>query len=185
MITDGLGRDLFPPDNTQDGQAGAQEGGAEPADAAQEVRLEEYRGWSQGTWSRENGGMLDASSSRGRGRGARPKDRGRTTARRGPVIQREASQGGGSRESDGACRGPPVPPAPFGLPYSQVKWGVRPRPKREIPPPKKRAPANPLPAPSRGGWNRGGSSRGRQGRGRTIGAQQPHRQPPPDPGRLP
>jgi hypothetical protein len=59
MITDGLGRDLFPPDNTQDGQAGAQEGGAEPADAAQEVRLEEYRGWSQGTRSRENGGVQE------------------------------------------------------------------------------------------------------------------------------
>jgi hypothetical protein len=57
--------------------------------------------------------------------------------------------------------------------------------KREIPPPKKKTPANPSPAPRRGGWDQGGSSRGRQGQGRTIRAQQPRRQPPPDPGRLP
>jgi hypothetical protein len=37
MITDGWGRDLFPPDNARDGQASAQGGGAEPAEAAQEV----------------------------------------------------------------------------------------------------------------------------------------------------
>jgi hypothetical protein len=44
LITDGWGRDLFPPDNSRDGQAGAQGGMAEAADEAQEVRLEEYRG---------------------------------------------------------------------------------------------------------------------------------------------
>jgi hypothetical protein len=115
---------------------------------------------------------------------ARPKDRGRTTARGAPIAQREVSQGSESGGSGGACRGPPVPPAPFGVPYPQVKWGVLPRSKREIPPPKKRTPANPSPAPSRGGWNRGGPNRGRQGRGRTVRAQQPRRQRPPDPGRL-
>jgi hypothetical protein len=72
MITDRRGRDLFPPDNTRDGQADAQGGGAEPADAAQEVRLEEYRGWSQGTWSHENSGVPDAASLRDRGRGGAP-----------------------------------------------------------------------------------------------------------------
>ncbi len=44
MITDGWGRDLFPPDNSRDGQADAQEGKVEAANEAQEVRLEEYRG---------------------------------------------------------------------------------------------------------------------------------------------
>ncbi len=43
MITDGWGRDLLPPDNARDNQAGAQ-GGVEPADAAQEVQLREYQG---------------------------------------------------------------------------------------------------------------------------------------------
>ncbi len=42
MITDGWGRDLFPPDNSRDGQAGAQGDKVEAADEAQEVRLEEY-----------------------------------------------------------------------------------------------------------------------------------------------
>jgi hypothetical protein len=51
MITGGWGRDLLPPDNAPDSQAGAQGGAAEQADAAQEVQLPEYRGWSQGTWS--------------------------------------------------------------------------------------------------------------------------------------
>jgi hypothetical protein len=47
MITDRWGRDLLPPDNAPDNQAGAQGGAAEQADAAQEVQLPEYRGWSQ------------------------------------------------------------------------------------------------------------------------------------------
>ncbi len=54
MITDGWGRDLLPPDNAPDNQAGAQGGLAEQADAAQEVQLPEYRGWSQGTLSPGN-----------------------------------------------------------------------------------------------------------------------------------
>ncbi len=145
MTTDGWGRDLFPPDNTQDGQAGAQGGGAEPVDAAQEVQLEENRGWSQGTWSGENGGVQEAVNPGGGCLGARPKDRGRTTTQGAPVAQRKASQGGGSRGPGRACRDPPVPPAPFGMPYSQVGWGARPRP-REIPPPKRRPSTNPSPA---------------------------------------
>ena len=59
MITDGWGRDLLPPDNAPNSQAGAQEGAAEQANAAQEVQLPEYRGWSQGTW---NSGSADGSS---------------------------------------------------------------------------------------------------------------------------
>jgi hypothetical protein len=122
IITDRWGRDLFPPDNSRDGQADAQGDRVEAGNKAQEVRLLEYRGWSQGTWSRENSGMQEAASQRGRCLGARPKDRGRTTTQWASVAQRKVSQGGGSRGPGGACRGPPVPPAPFGMPHSQVKW---------------------------------------------------------------
>jgi hypothetical protein len=65
MITDGWGRDLLPLDNAPGNQAGAQGGAAEQADAAQEVRLPEYRGWSQGTQSHENGNGPGAASLRG------------------------------------------------------------------------------------------------------------------------
>ncbi len=150
MITDGWGRDLFPPDNFRDGPAGTQGGSVEATKEAQEVRLEEYRGWSQGTWIHGNNAVQDAASPRGGCRGARPRSRGGTAAQGVPVTRREASQRGGLRGSGGTHRGPPVPLAPFGMPYSQIKWGMLPSPKREIPPPKKRAPANPSPVPSRG-----------------------------------
>jgi hypothetical protein len=148
MITDGWGRDLFRPDNAQDGPVGAQEGGAEPADAAQEVRLPEYRGWSQGTWSRGDGDKPGAANPGGRCLGARPKNRGRTANQGAPVAQRKASPRGGSRGPSGGHRDPPAPPAPFGMPHSQVGCGARPRP-RKIPPPKKRPPTDPSPAPVR------------------------------------
>jgi hypothetical protein len=44
MITDGWGRDLLPPDDAPDDQAGAQGGEDEQEEAAQEVQLPEYRG---------------------------------------------------------------------------------------------------------------------------------------------
>jgi hypothetical protein len=74
MITDGWGRDLFPLDNLRGGSAGAQGGNVEAAEGAQEVQLEEYRGWSQGMWSRGNGGAQDAiKPKRWRSRGASQK----------------------------------------------------------------------------------------------------------------
>jgi hypothetical protein len=79
MITDGWGRDLLPPDNARDNQAGAQGGGVEPTDAAQEVQLQEYRGWSQSTWSRENGGRQEAANPGGGCLGARPRNHEGTT----------------------------------------------------------------------------------------------------------
>jgi hypothetical protein len=185
MITDGWGRDLFPPDNPRDSPAGTQGGSAEATEGAQEVRLEEYRGWSQGTWSPENSGVQDAASPRGGCRGARPRCRGGTAVRGVPIIRREASQRGESRESRGTHRGPPVPPAPFGMPHSQGKWGMLLRPKREIPPPKKRVPTTPSSVPSRGGQNRGGLNRGGRGRGRTVRIQHQRGQLLPDPGGLP
>ena len=72
MITDGWGRDLLPPDNAPGNKAGAQGGAAEPAEATQEVRLPEYRGWSQSTGNPRNGGGSGAAASRGGCLGARP-----------------------------------------------------------------------------------------------------------------
>jgi hypothetical protein len=185
MITDGWGRDLFPPDNPRGGPADAQGGSVEATEGAQDVRLEEYRGWSQGAWSPENSGVQGAVIPRGGCQGARPRSRGGTAARGVPVTRREASQGGGSRGSRGTHWGPPAPPALFGMPHSQGKWEMLLRPKKEIPPPKKRAPANPSPAPSRGGWNRGGPNPGQRGRGRTVRIKQSRRQLLPDPGGIP
>jgi hypothetical protein len=46
MIMDGWGRDLFPPEDPQGRPADAPGGSAEVTEGTQEVRLEEYRGWS-------------------------------------------------------------------------------------------------------------------------------------------
>jgi hypothetical protein len=164
MITYGWGKDLLPPDNSRGGPAGAQGGNVETAEEAQEVRLEEYRGWSQGTWSRENGSVQDAASPRGGCRGARPRSRRGFAARGIPATRRGASQRSQSREPGETYRGPPVPPAPFGMPHAQGKWGMLLRPKREIPPPKRRTPTNPPPAPSWGRQNRGGQGQVRAAR---------------------
>ncbi len=66
MITDGWGRDLLPPDNAPDNQTGAGGGGVEPADTAQEVQLQEYQGWSQGTGSQGNGSRQGAANPGGK-----------------------------------------------------------------------------------------------------------------------
>jgi hypothetical protein len=183
MITDGWGRDLLPPDNARDNQAGAQ-GGVEPADAAQEVQLQEYRGWSQGTWSHENSGRQDAANPGGGCLGARPRSHGATTTQGAPATQRKTSQRGGSRGPSKEFRDLPVPPVQVGASRSQASGGARPRPRR-IPPPKKRPTLNPSLAPGRSNWGRGGSSRGGRGQVRAIRMQPPRRPLLPDPGRLP
>ncbi len=78
MITDGWGRDLLPLDNVPGNQAGAQGGATKQADAAQEVQLPEYRGWSQGVSSHESGGRPGVAGPQGGCLGARPKTRGVT-----------------------------------------------------------------------------------------------------------
>jgi hypothetical protein len=106
MITDGWGRDLFPPDNARDNKAGVQGGGAKPAD---EVQLQEYQGWSQGTWSCENGSSQEAANPGGGCLGARPKNRERTTTQGAPSPRerqaREEGQGDPA-ESAGTRRYP-------------------------------------------------------------------------------
>ncbi len=76
MITDGWGRDLLPPDNAPDSWAGAQGGEDEQEEAAQEVQLPEYRGWSQGARRPGNGDGSSIAAQRGGCLGARPKTRG-------------------------------------------------------------------------------------------------------------
>jgi hypothetical protein len=94
MITDGWGRDLLPPDNALGNQAGAQGGAAEPANSAQEVRLPEYRGWSQSTWNPGNGSGSGAAAPRGGCLGARPKTRGVAPSRGAPPTRGGGSSGG-------------------------------------------------------------------------------------------
>ena len=183
MITDGWGRDLLPPDNAQDDQAGAQ-GGVEPADAAQEVQLQEYRGWSQGTWSHENGGRQDAANPGSGCLGARPRSHGATTAQGAPTTQRKTSQRGGSRGPSREFCDLPMPSVQVGASRSQASGRPQPRP-RKIPPPKKRPTPNLSPAPGQSNRSRGGSSRGGRGQVGAVRMQPPREPLPPDPGRLP
>ncbi len=73
-----------------------------------------------------------------------------------------------------------MPPAPCGMPHSQGKWGMLLRPKKEIPPPKRRTPANPPPVLSRGR-----QSRDRQGQDRAARRQPPWEQLLPNSGGIP
>ncbi len=94
MITDGWGRDLLPPDNAPDSQAGAQGGAAEQADEAQEVQLPEYKGWSQGTRNPGNGSGSGVPAPRGGCLGARPKIRRVAPNQVTPSAGGRAAQGG-------------------------------------------------------------------------------------------
>jgi len=99
MITDGWGRDLLPPDNSPDDQAGAQGGEDEQEETAQEVQLPEYKGWSQGTGVPGSGNGSSATAQRGGGTGARPKNR------RPPPIARGQAEGIWPRARP-ACKDP-------------------------------------------------------------------------------
>jgi hypothetical protein len=93
MITDGWGRDLLPPDNAPDGQAGARGGEDEQEEAAQEVQLPEYRGWSQGAGKPGDGGGSGTATQRGGCTGARPKTRGAAPSQVVPSARGRAAQG--------------------------------------------------------------------------------------------
>jgi hypothetical protein len=182
MITDGWWRDLLPPDNAPDNQAGAQGGTAEQADAAQEVQLPEYGGWSQGTWNPGNTGSLGATSQRGGCLGARPKTRGMTPSRGVPLTRGGPTRGGGPGRPGREARDPPALQVRVGAARLQYMRGARPR-LRVVPPPRRRpAPSHP-PAPGQGPWGWLGSIRGHQGQWGGRRRQPPHRPPSPDPGR--
>jgi hypothetical protein len=94
MITDGWGRDLLPPDNAPGSQTGAQGDAAEQADAAQEVQLPEYKGWSQGARNPGNGSGSGVPALRGGSLGARPKIRGVAPSQVTPPHRGEGGSGG-------------------------------------------------------------------------------------------
>ncbi len=116
MITDGWGRDILPPDNAPGGHADAQGGAAEQEDAAQEVQLLEYKGWSQGRGNPGNGSGSGVTAPRGRCLGARPKTRGVGPNQVTPPTWGRAAQGGRQRGPGEEPRGPPT---------SQVRSGAR------------------------------------------------------------
>jgi hypothetical protein len=184
MITDGWGRDLLPPDNAPGDPAGAQGGAVEQADAAQEVQLPEYRGWSQSTWNPGKDGGLGTAGPRGGCMGARPKTRWVTSSRGAPATRGRVDRGSGSGGPSKGSRDPPAPQARFGAAQPQVSRGARPR-FRVVPPPKRRPSPSPPPAPGRGRWNWLRSSKGGRGQQRAIRMQPPRRPPSPDPGRVP
>jgi hypothetical protein len=72
MITDGWGRDLFPPEDPQDEPGNAARGDVEAPEGTAGVRLEEYRGWSQGMWSREAAKAREAPVDGNRGGATQP-----------------------------------------------------------------------------------------------------------------
>jgi hypothetical protein len=176
IITDGWGRDLFPSEDPQGEPGGAAGVEAEAPEETEGVRLEEYRGWRRGTWSREAADARGAPGDENRsacngGRGGAA-TRGASASRGRPNLR------GGSRGDYGHLRDPGVPPAPFGMPHSQGKWGMLLQPKREIPPLRRRTPNKPPPTQSRRRWN------GR-GRGGATRPPQPRGQPPPNPRGMP
>jgi hypothetical protein len=184
MITDGWGRDLLPPDNAPGNQAGAQGGAAEPVDSAEEVRLPEYRGWSQSTWNPGNGSGSGAAAPRGGCLGARPKTRGVAQNRGAPLTRGGAAQGGRPKGPSKESRDPSASQVRFGAAHPQASRGAQSRFKM-VPPPKKRPPPNPSPAPGRGRWGWLRSCTGGRVQQRAIRVQPPRMPPPPDPGRVP
>jgi hypothetical protein len=182
MITDGWGRGLLPPDNAPDSQAGAQGGATEQADAAQEVKLPEYRGWSQGTWSSGSVGGTNATGPRGGCLGARPKTRGAAPGQGGPPTPGGAAQGGGLRGPSRGTRDPPMPQVRFGAARPQAPREAR-SGFKTVRPPKRRHSPSPSPAPGQGHWGWLGSSRGGRGQRGVTRRHPPRRPPSPDPGR--
>jgi hypothetical protein len=184
MITDGWGRDLLPQDNAPDSQAGAQGGAAEQADAAQEVQLPEYRGWSQGTWNSGSAGGSSTTNQRGGYLGARPKTRGTTPSQGAPPTRGGLARGGGPGRPGREARDPPAPQIRIGTARPQAMRGARPR-LRVVPPPRRRPAPSPPPIPGRGPWGWLGSIRGNRGLRGASRRQPPRRSPSPDPGRAP
>jgi hypothetical protein len=182
MITDGWGRDLLTPDNAPDNREDTQGGAAEQVEAAQEVQLPEYKGWSRGTGNPGNDSGSSATAPRGGCLGARPKARGVAPSQATPPTWGRAAQGNGPRGPSRQPREPPTSQVRFGAAHPQASRRVQSR-LRMVPPPRRRPAPSPPPTPGRGSWNWLKSARGGQGQ-RGAGRGQPPRRPPsPDPGR--
>ncbi len=183
MITDGWGRDLLPPDNAPGNQEDAQGGANEQVEAAQEVQLPEYKGWSQGTGNPGNGSGSNATTPGGGCLGARPKTRGVAPSQVTPPTGGRATQGGRPRRPSREPREPPTSQVRFGAAHPQASRRAR-SGLRMVPPPRRRpAPSHP-PAPGRGSWNWLGPARGGRGQRGASRGQSPYRPPSPDPGRV-
>jgi hypothetical protein len=182
MITDGWGRDLLPPDNAPDGQAGAQGGEDEPGETAQEVQLPEYRGWSQGAGRPGNGDGSSAAAQRGGCLGARPKTRGAAPSQLVPSARGRASQGGRQGEPNQGTRQPSRTQARFGNARPQVSGRTR-SGLRMVPPPRRRPSPSPPPAQGRRSWDWTRPARRGQGPRGAGGRRPPYRSPSPGPGR--
>ncbi len=183
MITDGWGRDLLPPDNAPDSQAGAQGGAGEQEEAAQEVQLPEYKGWSQSAGRPGNGDGSSTTAQRGGCLGARPKTRGAAPSRAVPPTRGRMAQGGRPRGPDKEPREPISSQVRFGAAHPQASRRAR-SGLRMVPPPRRRPTPSPPPAPGRGSWNGIRSVRGGQGQQGAGGRRPPYRPPSPDPGRV-
>jgi hypothetical protein len=182
MITDGWGRDLLPPDNAPGNQEDAQGGAAEQVEAAQEVQLPEYKGWSQGTGNPGNGSGSSATAPGGGCLGARPKTRGVAPSQVTPPTGGRATQGGRPRRPSREPREPPTSQVRFGAAHPQASRRAR-SGLRMVPPPRRRPAPSPPPAPGRRSWNWLGPVRGGQGQRGASRGQSPRRPPSPDPGR--
>jgi hypothetical protein len=182
MITDGWGRDLLPPDNAPDDQAGAQGGEDEQEEAAQEVQLPEYKGWSQGTGVPGSGNGSGATAQRRGCTGARPKIRRAPPNQVAPPARGGVSQGDRPRRP---CQEPGLPARTqtrSGNARPQASGRTRSR-LRMVPPPKRRLSPSPPPAQGRRSWDWNRPPRRGQGPRGADGRRTPYRSPPPSPRR--
>jgi hypothetical protein len=182
MITDGWGRDLLPPDNAPDGQEDAQGGEGEQEEAAQEVQLPEYRGWSQGAGRPGNGDGSSIAAQRGGCLGARPKARGAAPSQLVPSARVRTSQGGRPKEPNQGPRQPARTQARFGTARPQASGRTQ-SGFRMVPPPRRRPSPSPPPAQGRRSWDWTGPVRRGQGPRMAGGRRPSYRPPSPGPGR--
>jgi hypothetical protein len=182
MITDGWGRDLLPPDNAPDGQAGAQGGEDEQEEAAQEVQLPEYRGWSQGAGRPGNGDGSSIAAQRRGCLGARPKTRGAVPSQLVPSARGRTSRGDRPKEPNQGPRQPARTQARFGTARPQASGRTQ-SGLRMVPPPRRRPSPSPPPAQGRRSWDWTGPVRRGQGPRMAGGRRPSYRPPSPDPGR--
>jgi hypothetical protein len=182
MITDGWGRDLLPPDNAPGDQAGAQGGEDEQEEAAQEVQLPEYRGWSQGAGRPGNSDGSSIAAQRGRCLGARPKTRGANPSQLVPSARGRASLRGRQGEPNQEPRQPARTQARFGTARPQASRRTQ-SGLRMVPPPRRRPSPSPPPAQGQRSWDWNRPVRRGQGPRGAGGRRPPYRSPPPDPGR--